>query len=219
MWGDIPEQVFEITRHLLGGLRLRDPLTYEHCLRVGRYSRLLAKAYGMNDYEQKVAEYSGIFHDIGKFSIAPSILHKPGPLTGSEFAILKHHPEVSTAMISPYMDTGFFRDITPGVKHHHERIDGRGYPHNLKGDEIPIFARLVLIVDAFDAMTQARSYRKGRPLASVIEELQRCAGSQFDSELVQAFSRSELMWKRELQEAEQSDDSARFLEEIAKSAA
>ena len=211
MWGDIPSSLLETAVHILKQVKAVDPLTYEHCLRVGRYSRILARFAGLNEYEQRVAEYSGIFHDIGKVGIPLETLHKNGPLNNQEFQWLKEHPVMSELLIASYKDNSFFADLLPGIRNHHERIDGRGYPDGLKDEEIPLFARVVLIVDAFDAMTQSRAYRKSQSMAFVLKELERCAGTQFDKGLVNVFLDAKFAWQKEINKALEEDDSSIIL--------
>lgn len=186
-WDDIPEWSLKVAEQLLAELKAKDPFTYMHCCRVGRGSRQLAKAIGLNQFEQAVLEYAGLFHDIGKTKIPVEILTKPGRLDRQEVEIMKSHAEESAQMIKHLEDIPFFRFMIPGVRYHHERVDGMGYPHKIKGDDIPLFARLICVVDTFDAMTNTRSYRKGLPEEKAIKELIDFSGRQFDSHMVKAF--------------------------------
>jgi HD-GYP domain-containing protein (c-di-GMP phosphodiesterase class II) len=168
-------------------LKERDPYTYGHCRRVARNARLLAKAAGLNEYEQKVIEYSSMFHDLGKVGIPDSILLKPGRLTDHEEAIMRAHPIKSAEIIQPLSQVNFFRNTMPGILHHHERMDGLGYPDGVKGENIPLTARIILIADTFDAMTTTRPYRKGLANEIAYKELKTFAGRQFDAHLVEVF--------------------------------
>jgi HD-GYP domain-containing protein (c-di-GMP phosphodiesterase class II) len=193
-WNDIPDWAVLITESLLQGLKERDPYTYGHCRRVARNAKLLAQAASLNEYEQKVVEYASIFHDLGKISIPDSILLKPGRLNIEEQAIIRIHPIKSAEILAPLTSFKFFNDLIPGVKHHHERMDGKGYPFHLKGDAIPLSARIILICDTFDAMTTTRTYRKGLPLEYAYRELKNFAGRQFDEQLVKIFLKAHPTW-------------------------
>ena len=184
-----------MARSLLESLRVRDPYTAGHCIRVGYYSKLLARAAGLNEYEQAVVEYSGIFHDLGKIGIAENILNKPGKLTPGEELVMQEHPIKSVQIIRPLAHIPFFRATLPGIKHHHERIDGKGYPENLQSDFIPLVARIILIADTYDAMTSTRVYRKGLKDEIAYDELNRFAGQQFDQALVKVFLEAHPKWK------------------------
>jgi len=194
---DIPDWSFQAVSSLLQGLSLVDPLTYAHCLRVGAAAKRLARAAGLDEYNQNVAEFSGLLHDIGKMGIDPEVIHKPASLSEAEYKLVMSHPVLSEKIIQPLLGASFFKDISFGVRSHHERVDGRGYPDRLKGDEIPLMARVVLVVDTLDAMSQERSYRKAMPLEAVYQELQKCAGTQFDPQLVKIFVESHKFWATE----------------------
>lgn len=205
-WGDIPEWAYSASQSLLQTLKLVDPLTYHHCCRVGEYARRLARDAGLNEYEQKIAEFAGLLHDIGKMGISQDIIGKPSRLSDSEFEIMKSHPELSELIIQPLASSHeFFREVMPGVRGHHERIDGRGYPDKKRGDEISILARIILIVDTYDAMSQTRAYRKGLSDEIIYEELQTYAGTQFDSQLVQVFLQAHPKWLTQHRDAQTQD--------------
>ncbi len=178
-------------------LKIVDPLTFYHCCRVGEYSRKLARDAGLDPYEQKLAEFSGLFHDVGKIGIPQVIIHKPAKLDLDEFNAMKKHPELSEQIVQVLGEQTFFKNMLPSIRGHHERIDGTGYPDNLAGDQIPLLARVILIVDTYDAMTQTRSYRKGLPIEAVYSELQKYAGTQFDSQLVKIFLQAQPQWESE----------------------
>jgi HD-GYP domain-containing protein (c-di-GMP phosphodiesterase class II) len=193
-WDDIPDWAFTVAKSLLGALRERDPYTYGHCRRVARNSRLLAAAAGLNEYEQRVIEFSSMFHDLGKMGIPDSILLKPGRLSDQEELIMKAHPVKSAEIISPLAHVPFFRATLPGIRHHHERMDGAGYPDGVRGELIPLTARIILIADTFDAMTTTRPYRKGLAFDIAYKELKQFSGRQFDTQLVQVFLKAHPKW-------------------------
>ncbi len=186
-WDDIPDWSFETAQKLLEDVKAVDEFTFHHCCRVGRGSRKLAKALGLNEFEQAVIEYAGLFHDIGKAKIPKEILVKPGRLDRNEIEIIKQHPEMSADMIKHLENVPFFRFMLPGIRYHHEKIDGGGYPNSIKGDDIPLFARLIAIVDSYDAMTQVRPYRNPLAQEKAIQELKDFSGRQFDGHLVTRF--------------------------------
>lgn len=186
-WGDIPRWAYETTQSLLQTLQAVDPMTYQHCLRVGQLSKFLAKSAGLNEYEQKVSEFSGFFHDIGKIGISQDIIAKPGKLDAKELDIMQNHPVISEQIIRPLSQHQFFKDMLAPIRGHHERVDGTGYPDKKNGDDISLAARVILVVDTYDAMSQNRAYRKGLPNEIVYAELKRCAGTQFDPQLVRIF--------------------------------
>lgn len=175
-------------------VRAKDPATYEHCIRVSRRARLLAKAAGLDEMDQRIVEFAGLFHDIGKIGVPDNILLKPAKLTESEFNVMKSHPEKSVQILTPLTAIEFYQRLVPGVLHHHERFDGKGYPACLKGEEIPLTARLILVVDTFDAMTETRAYRKGLLDEVAYRELKDFAGRQFDPQLVKIFLEAHPTW-------------------------
>ncbi|MFM6927502.1 MAG: HD-GYP domain-containing protein [Bdellovibrio sp.] len=193
-WGDIPAWAYEAAQALMQSLKIVDPVTYAHCCRVGEMSRKLARDAGLNEYQQKLAEFAGLFHDIGKMGVSQDIIAKPGKLDPRELAIMKSHPVMSEEIVQPLAKHDFFANILPGIRGHHERVDGTGYPDKILGDEINILARVILVVDTYDAMSQTRAYRKGLPDEVVYEELKRCAGTQFDSQLVKIFLQAHPKW-------------------------
>lgn len=195
--GDIPEWIYPAVESVMVSLKVVDPLTFFHCVRVGEYSRQLAKSLGLTDYQQKVAQFSGLLHDVGKMGVDRAIIHKPGRLDTAEFQAMKEHPVLSEEIIKPLTAHEFFRHVLPGVRGHHERMDGCGYPDGLAGDEIPLMARLILIVDTLDAMGSDRSYRKGLPIDVIYKELKKFSGSQFDMHLVKTFLEAHPHWAAE----------------------
>lgn len=196
-WGDIPTWAYEAAQALMQSLKLVDPVTYAHCCRVGEMSRKLSRDAGLNIYEQKLAEFAGLFHDVGKIGISQAIIDKPGKLTDSEYLLMQSHSVMSEEIVKPLATHNFFAEILPGIRGHHERVDGRGYPDKKRGDEVPLIARIILVVDTYDAMSQDRAYRKGLPVEAVYAELKRCSGTQFDSQLVNTFLQAHKTWENQ----------------------
>lgn len=162
----------------------KDSYTKNHSDRVSYYSVLLAKALNLPEEQIELIKDGGLFHDIGKIGIPDSILQKAGKLTDDEYHDIKNHPSIGEHILQP---AKIFDNIIPMVKHHHERFDGKGYPSSLKGEEIPIEARIVCIADSFDAMTSDRSYRPRFTLYKALDELKKCKNAQFDPNLVDIF--------------------------------
>ena len=172
-----------ILRHTV---EAKDPYTRGHSDRVSEYSVLLGKELGLDEDNLHTLKIGGLFHDIGKIGIPDSILLKESKLSDDEYSQIKNHPSIGEHMLG---DTSIFRDIIPIVKRHHERFDGKGYPGQLCGCEIPFLARITAVVDTFDAMTSKRSYRDALPIDVVISEIEKCSGTQFDPEVAEAFLR------------------------------
>jgi HD-GYP domain-containing protein (c-di-GMP phosphodiesterase class II) len=175
-----------VVRSILQALDCKDHYTFGHSMRVTYFSLVIGKEMNLTEAELKSLEYSALFHDIGKIGIPDAVLNKPSRLTDEEFEIMKSHPEKSATILSGF---SLFEEAAKNARLHHERFDGRGYPEGLKGEAIPLYARIILIADTFDAMTSTRPYRKGLPYAVAYEELMRFSGTQFDPMLVQAFIR------------------------------
>ncbi len=171
---------------ILRALDAKDHYTYGHSMRVTYFSMVMGKQLGLTDAEMYDLELSALFHDIGKIGTPDAVLNKPSRLTDEEFDIMKEHPSRSYEILK---DFDVFEKVARNAKHHHERYDGRGYPDQLKGEEIPIYARIILIADTFDAMTSTRVYRKGLPYEVAFNELIEFSGSQFDPGLVKHFIR------------------------------
>lgn len=151
-------------------------------MRVADYAVLIAKELGFSDSELENLHKIGLLHDIGKIGVPDSILNKPSRLTEEEYIIMKTHVNIGAEILK---DFTLVPHVVDGAKYHHERYDGKGYPNGLKGEEIPLNARIIGIADAFDAMTANRVYRTAQNMDYVIEELHRCKGTQFDPCLVE----------------------------------
>lgn len=212
---DIPTWAFNSVRSILEALKAKDPHTFYHCCRVGRSARLLGKSAGMDEYTQTVLEYSGLLHDVGKVGIPDQILFKPAKLSSEEIHMMKMHPVKSLQIIKPLLDAPFFKDVAPGVELHHERLDGLGYPYGLHAKDISMEVRVISLVDAIDAMVSTRPYRKGMPMERVIEEVQRCVGTQFDQGLVDVYLNSYRSWNQEIKNIKEGEQIAHSLLKIA----
>ena len=162
----------------------KDPYTRGHSDRVSEYSVLIGKKLGLDEKTLHILKIGGLFHDIGKIGIPDSILLKESKLSYEEYSQIKNHPMIGVHMLG---DAAIFTDILPIVKHHHERYDGRGYPSQLVGDDIPYVARIAAVADTFDAMTSKRSYRDSLPIDVVRAEIERCSGTQFDPNIAKVF--------------------------------
>jgi len=169
---------------LLKAIAHKDQYTYEHSARVAFYSLKLGEEIGLSSDQLHILELSALFHDIGKIGVPDSVLLKPHRLDEHEFEIMKHHPVKSGEILQDFEE---LKDIAKYARHHHERYDGRGYPDNLKGEQIPLFSRIILIADTFDAMTSTRPYRKGLTYEVAFSELLEFSHSQFDPNLVTQF--------------------------------
>lgn len=167
-------------------LDLRDPYTAEHSRRVAEYSRLVATDLGLSAAAIGHVEQAALLHDIGKVGVPDSVLFKNCPLDADDWTLIRTHPQIGAQLIA---DIPGMRDVYPSVLHHHEHVDGSGYPDGLKGDEIPLGARIIAVADAFDAMTTDRPYRRGLDSAAAIQELQRGAGTHFDKRCLRTFVR------------------------------
>jgi response regulator RpfG family c-di-GMP phosphodiesterase len=164
----------------------RDVGTESHSRRVHGYSLALAREHGMPDDQLADLAHGVLLHDIGKIGIPDAILLKPGSLTPDEWQIMRTHPEIGKRLIEKIP---FLHNAIPVVWCHHEKWDGNGYPRGLKGEEIPLNARIFSVVDAFDAMTFDRPYSKAIAFEAATAEIKRCAGSHFDPQVVESFLR------------------------------
>ena len=179
-----------LVKSLLTALKLKDPITYEHCLRVGKGVQLLCKELGLSKVEQQKAYIAGLIHDVGKIGVPQHILDKREALSNCEYKAVKKHPYMSLALIKPFGHIPFIKSIFDPVLYHHERFDGKGYPCQVKGTDIPYLARILTVIDAFDAMTNNRPYHKSITIEAASRELAACAGSQFDPDITKIFLNS-----------------------------
>jgi HD-GYP domain-containing protein (c-di-GMP phosphodiesterase class II) len=168
---------------LVQAVEIKDAYTRGHSERVGQASVLIAGQLGMAGERLRTLHFAGTLHDVGKLGVATELLRRNGPLSEAERRAIEVHPEYGHELVR---GIDFLGEAHEAILHHHERMDGRGYPHGLAGERIPEFARIIAVADAFDSMTSTRSYRRGRPVAEAVAELRRCAGSQFDPVMVDA---------------------------------
>ncbi len=176
--------ILEAVYSLAKSIELRDRRTKEHCDRMVDYAEKVARKMGMNDQDVDNARRAAMLHDIGKLGISDEILLKPGKLTVEEYEEVKKHPVIGADIISV---AGFLKDIVPIILSHHEHWDGRGYPRGLKGEEIPLGARIVAVVDVYEAVTSDRPYHKAIPKEEAIQILREGMGTQFDPQVVKIF--------------------------------
>ncbi len=169
---------------LADAVEAKDPYTHGHCEMVSRYCRRTADRMAMDDQSRSIVCYAALLHDVGKIGVSDGVLNKPGPLLPEERELVRAHVRVGHDLINRVPALGPIADV---VLHHHEWYDGTGYPDGLKGDDIPLAARIVGVVDAYCAMTTKRSYKEAYNDADARQELERCAGTQFDPEVVKAF--------------------------------
>jgi putative nucleotidyltransferase with HDIG domain len=164
----------------------RDPFVGGHAAQVATYAAAIATDLDLPEDQVKIIRQAGYLHDIGKIAVPESILHKPGKLTAEEYAIVKTHVSVGAEIIEASQG---LRHLAPFVRYHHECWDGRGYPEGLRGNEIPLEARILNICDSVEAMAADRPYRKGMSVEEIIAEVRRCQGTQFDPTIVEVFIR------------------------------
>ena len=181
----IQELFLQGVQMLARALEAKDAYTSGHSIRVSQYAVATAERMGFGGQSLDGIRLGGELHDIGKIGTSESVLHKPGSLTAEEFKQITQHPVLGEKMLSPLAQES--PDVLRIVRSHHERVDGRGFPDGLRGEKIPIEARIVAVADAFDAMTTRRPYRDSRPAREALVELRRVAGSQLDPEAVEAF--------------------------------
>ena len=184
LFADLQDLLMGVLHALTSSIDAKDPYTCGHSQRVALLSRRLAQECGFGDEKVQQLYLMGLLHDVGKIGVPESVLCKPGRLTDDEFEMIKRHPSVGAKILGGIRQLD---DIVVGIVAHHERLDGRGYPRGLKGDEVPFEGLIVGLADCFDAMTTNRTYRNALPLETVVQEITKCAGTQFHPMLVQKF--------------------------------
>ncbi len=165
----------------------KDFYTAGHTMRVTDYALMLGQSMELTESEITILRRAAQFHDIGKLVIDLSCIQKPGKLTDEEWQLIRKHPSVGANIIKPL---GFMERERFIIRHHHERVDGKGYPYGLTGDELDILTKIITVVDSYDAMTSKRNYRDNMDMNQAIEELYRCSGTQFDPDVVKYFAKS-----------------------------
>jgi response regulator RpfG family c-di-GMP phosphodiesterase len=174
----------QTTNALVTAIEAKDKYTEGHSRRVAELGRMLALAHGMDDVEAERLYVAGILHDVGKIGVPDHVLLKNGKLDDAEWTIMKSHSEKSAEIIAHIDD---MVDVTMVIRGHHEWFDGSGYPDGIVGEHIPLGARILIVADAFDAMTTTRPYRGGRSLQAARDEIARCSGTQFDPAIAETF--------------------------------
>ncbi len=180
----LEQYLFDFAKILLSTVGAKDHYTEEHSKRVTDTCRTFAKYMELDSNETYNLVTAASFHDVGKIGIPDSILQKEGKLTEDEFRTMQLHPIIGANIFSV---TDIFKDIVPIIKHHHERIDGKGYPDKLKGDQIPKLAKMLTICDCFDAIISKRCYKEAKPLEFALQEIDKNSGKQFDTYLSKKF--------------------------------
>lgn len=158
--------------------------TQGHSERVTSYALLIAKEMGVSESERRTLKIASLLHDVGKIGTYDIILDKPGPLTSEEWQLIKLHPDKGASILRPIKQ---FQDVIPIIKCHHERVDGKGYPDGLRGDELPLLAKVLCLADSYDAMIADRPYKKGLDKETAFSEIRQKTGTQFDPDTVRAF--------------------------------
>ena len=185
---NIPDDALSATQSLINFFEdqvdKKDHYTKCHCNRVSEYCVLIGKKLGLPQDDIDKLRIGGLFHDIGKIGIPDNILKKESKLTNEEYDEIQTHTSLGVDILTK---NKVFKEIIPIVEYHHEKYDGNGYPFKLKGDEIPLVARITAVADTFDAMTSKRSYRDPIPLTDVVEEFKKCSGTQFDPNIGNTF--------------------------------
>jgi HD-GYP domain-containing protein (c-di-GMP phosphodiesterase class II) len=182
-WGELRPAVTALLA-LSDAIEARDPYTRGHSTRVARMAHAVGLRLGCGEARLALLRLGGALHDVGKLTVSEAVLNKPGPLTEAELVEVRGHPEAGARLVA--LDRAL-RHALPGVLYHHERWDGGGYPKGRAGSEIPLEARILAVADSFDAMTSNRPYRSALPAGHAIEEVDRCAGTQFDPDVALAF--------------------------------
>jgi len=181
---DLKELLIGTVKSLSNAIDAKSSWTAGHSERVTRFALLMGKAMQLSGRELKDLELAGLLHDVGKIATCDAILNKPGTLTRGEYGDVKKHPQRGAELLQPIKQ---LKNIIPVIRHHHERYDGTGYPDGLSAENIPLWARIISVADAYDSMTDDRPYRKQFDQETALEELAHCSGSQFDPEVVLMF--------------------------------
>lgn len=181
---DLESLFFESIRTIVAALEAKDRYTCGHSERVTMYAVEIARCLNWSEKDLGTLNLSALLHDVGKIGIPERVLLKPGKLTAEEFEVMKQHPVIGAEIIKHLKNA---QSIIGGIRHHHERWDGMGYPDGLKGEQIPLMARIIQMADSFDAMVSTRPYRKGLSQDEVLREVERCQATQFDPNIADVF--------------------------------
>ncbi len=184
LYEDLENLFIGTVTSLANTIDAKSPWTKGHSERVMHLAEVISRAMWLDDAAVERVRLGGLLHDIGKIGIIEALLEKPERISEDDFPPLRLHPQKGVAILAPIEQ---LKDVLPGILHHHERYDGSGYPDRLKGEDIPLEARIIAVADAFDAMVSVRPYKKGYSTADALQELKRCAGTQFDPVVVQCF--------------------------------
>ncbi len=182
----LDEEYEQLVSGFVKAIEIKDLYTRGHSERVSQLSVHVAEELGVGYEERRITKYAALLHDVGKVGVPLCIINKPGPLDDDEFAKMQEHPAIGVEIL---YDIDFLEPAIDIVRYHHERLDGRGYPHGVGEQHLSRLVRIVTAVDAFDAMTSTRSYRRALDVEEAIAELERCSGPQFDAEVVAALTR------------------------------
>jgi HD-GYP domain-containing protein (c-di-GMP phosphodiesterase class II) len=184
LYRDIRSSYFDTVRALVNALEAKDKYSKGHSERVTLLAMMIADEMGLSEERKQALQHAGVLHDIGKIGISATILNKAGKLTGEEYDVIKDHPLIGEKILDPI---SFLKDAKVIVGQHHERYDGKGYPHQRIGSELSTEAKILAVADTFDALTSDRPYRKALPFEEAVAEIKRCASSQFDPDVVNVF--------------------------------
>ncbi len=179
--------LFQAIKALAAAIDAKEPYTAEHSQRVTRLSMVLAEELGLGEDQRYALELSAQMHDVGKIGTPDSVLKKAGKLNPEEWQYMREHPVKGAEIVGQIEELS---EVASIIRHHHERVDGKGYPDGLKGEAIPLLSRIIAIADAYEAMTSDRAYRRGREREKALAELEAHAGMQFDAGLVKAFAKA-----------------------------
>lgn len=172
---------------LITAIEAKDRYTRDHAGRVARLTELVGREYGLSGEKLRTIRLAALMHDVGKLGVPTHVLVKPGKLTADEYTAMKDHPKAGVDLVS---EIDILAEALDGIRHHHERMDGSGYPDGLQGDQIPVIARIIMVCDAYDSMTSTRAYRPAKDGDAALEELRRCAGTQFDPVAIESLTRA-----------------------------
>jgi putative nucleotidyltransferase with HDIG domain len=181
---ELKELYDSLIHSFVNAIDAKSPWTKGHSERVTSYAVSIGKELGLKESEIEILRTAALLHDVGKIGTYDVILEKPGKLTDEEFALIRLHPVRGEEILKPIKQ---FKDLLPIVRHHHERLDGRGYPDRLTDDQIPYMSKIITIADSYDSMSSNRPYRPAPPREYAISELKKCSGTQFDPQAVEAF--------------------------------